>query len=71
MIYMYRIIIEYNNGIIVDDMDNYYDNAIDKGKKYCNNTNVVNVSIYNIYNNMQIAQGSKGLLIDTLFGEIL
>lgn len=68
---MYKIIVEYDNGNIVNDIDNYYDNAIKRGKKYCNNANIINVSIYNIYNNMQVAQGNKGLLIDTLFGEIL
>ena len=68
---MYRIIVKYDNGIICDMIDNYYNNAIELGKRYCNNASVKKVSIFNRYNNMLVAQGSQGLLIDALFGEIL
>lgn len=68
---MYRIIVKYDNGIICDMIDNYYNNAIELGKCYCNNASVEKVSIFNRYNNMLVAQGSQGLLIDALFGEIL
>lgn len=68
---MYRIIVKYNNGVICDMIDNYYNNAIELGKRYCNNASVESVSIYNRHNDMLIAQGGQGLLIDALFGEIL